>query len=530
MARPGILLRTEFSARTGLVSDFRGLFAVCLLISIVCLVLRAYYTPRPWLDEGFTLLLADVPPPISLYLSYVYDQHGPGYFTLLSLVHEATGTHFLTYYHSYLLLGVLLVLALWPRISSFDRRERLLGASLFLVMPYVLHMTNEMRMYLFQATLAWSVWLCLVAHYEGPRSQRRLWLALILAVIATYAHIVGFLIGFSALLFLTITALRPPRGAPDRIPDRAYRRDALRFAGGYLVLALPAIANFLLRALQPVPGAGDGRLGGAATADPLAGLQALGMLVLGSNGATAGLLALCALAGVIAAKYGPDQSPAAAVRQATSAGFVLLPAAAVGVLGLLGVSSAPRAGFYGLPFLALVLADWLRAVPGRRQLFLTAGIVLTLASLSLQQATAARSDQDYRALADYLATAPRGQPIGFLHVIDLWMVAREMGVRDLEPERFFKPLAELGPVARSSPLHRLLDAARLTQMFAWKRISAVTVGGRELRLVDSGQLSSWPYDTPIVSSWGIWATPAAAVCQTSRAGFDLFLRHERCAQ
>jgi hypothetical protein len=295
------------------------------------------------------------------------------------------------------------------------------------------------------------------------------------------------------------------------------------------VLALPAIANFLLRASQPVSGAGDGPPGGAATADPLAGLQALGMLVLGNNGATAGLLALCALAGVIA-KQGRDQSPAAAVRRATWAGFVLLPAAAVGVLGLLGVSSAARAGFYGLPFLALVLADWLWAMPGRRLSFLTAGIVLTLASLSLQQAMAARSDQDYRALADYLAIAPRGQPIGFLHVIDLWMVAREIGGRDLEPERFFKPLAEIGPVARSSSLHRLLDAARLTQMFAWKRISAVTVGGRELRLVDAGQLSSWPYDTPIVSSWGIWATSASGICQTTRAGFDLFLRHERCAQ
>jgi hypothetical protein len=527
MAHPGTLLWTEFSARPDVLFGFRRRFAIGLLICLVCLVLRAYYTPLPWLDEAFTLLLADVPPPISFYLSYVYDRHGPAYFILLSLAHAATGSHFFTYYHSYLLLGVLLVLLLWPRISSFERRERLLAASLFLVMPYVLHMTNEMRMYLFQATLAWSMWLCLVAHYERPRSPLVLWLALIPALMAAYAHVVGFLIGFSALLFLAATALYPAQGMPDRRPDRAYRRDASLFAAGYLALALPAIANFLLRASQPALGTGNGAADVPAAADPLGSVQALGTLVLGSNHAMAGLLSICALLGMITVVRGTDPSVSSTIRRATCAGFVLLPVAAVMLLGFLRVSSAPRAGFYGLPFLTLTMAGWLRAVPGRRQSFLTAGIFLVLASLSLYQAMTARADQDYRALADDLATAPREQPIGFLHVIDLWMVAREMGARDVEPERFFKPLAELGPVARSRALRSLLDAAGLTQTFAWKRISAITVGGRELRLVDAGQLSSWSYDTPIVSSWGIWAT-SAAICQASRAGFDLFLRPQQC--
>jgi hypothetical protein len=431
MARPGTLLWTEFSARSDRVFGSSLCFGICLLICIVCLVLRASYTPLPSLDEGFTLLLGDVPPRISLYLSYVYDRHGPGYFTLLSVVHEATGSHFFTYYHSYLLLGVLIVLSLWPSISSFDRQERMLAASLFLVVPYVLHMADEMRMYLFQATLAWSVWLCLVAHYEGTRSQVLPWLALTLALSAAYAHVVGFLIGLSALLFLATTALRAHQAAPDRSRARAYRRDASLFAAGYLALALPAIANFLLRASQPALGTGNGPPDVPAEADPLGSVQALGTLVLGSNHAIAGLLSICALLGVITVVWGTDQSVSSTIRRATCAGFVLLPVAAVMLLGFLRVSSAPRAGFYGLPFLTLAAAGWLRSVRSPRRSLLTAGIAVLLGSLSVYQASTARADQDYRALAAYLATAPQGQPIGFLHVVDLWMVAREMGAGDL---------------------------------------------------------------------------------------------------
>ena len=393
------------------------------------------------------------------------------------MVHQATGSHFFTYYHSYLLLGLLVILLLWPRIDTFDRCERMLAASLFLVMPYVLHMANEMRMYLFQAALAWGVWLCLVRHYERGRSQLLLGLALILALIAAYAHVVGFLIGFSALLFLATAALCAVPGTPDRGSDQAYRRGASLFAAGYLVLALPAITNFLLRASRTPPGAGDGPLRSAADVDPLGGLQAFGMLLTGNGGAAAGLLSICALPALIAVATGTDGRPPSATRRATSAGFVLLPAAAVATLGLLRGGPASRAGFYGLPFLALTIAGLLWAVRRRLRLFLTAGIAGVLASLSLYQAATARTDQDYQALTGYLATTPRDQPIGFLHVIDLWMVAREMGAGDIAPERFFKPLAELGPVARSRALRSLLDAARLTQMFAWKQISAISGDG-----------------------------------------------------
>ena len=232
-------------------SPIRLLALFLILFGIALRLSNQFGEPRLWLDELFSVAVAESPTWDVILTTLRFDTHPPLYYLQLHVWSLFGQSDFWYLLNS---LGWSL-LALWVMYTTVNRlygeTAGLWSTAIFAVLPLEVFFAENVRMYAFLAVQQIILWGLLEAQIRSQRADARRYVLLALVAVAiTLSHGLGFLIVFFCFLQAGVREITR-HGAPRLIPLALSCVPAVLSSAWPLVIGsfrkTEGIANFDLR-------------------------------------------------------------------------------------------------------------------------------------------------------------------------------------------------------------------------------------------------------------------------------------------
>lgn len=213
------MVNSEMSAIDAPISTInrlRGTLIGVVLFGVAIRLWNQFDESRLWLDELFSVAVAESPPLDVILTTLRFDTHPPLYYLQLHIWSLFNQSDF-WYILNSTLWSIASILVMYRTVGAiYGQRVGLWAAAFFAILPLELFFAENVRMYAFVAVAQILLWGVLEAQLKSKWRDRRSYVAAaVLAVVITLSHGLGFLVVFFSFLQAGVRELLARR--PERL-------------------------------------------------------------------------------------------------------------------------------------------------------------------------------------------------------------------------------------------------------------------------------------------------------------------------